>query len=194
MCCTTFLAIIWSRFCSSADSSNDLAVAQSEWQALNQQLRDNGFSGMELASSAQSAGAEGPTSRQLLDTIQTVLKQYDRRAHLVHELLAATDLARDREQRVDDTLSSLRKYVLQLCMPGHMGDCLHDHTCCWPTPTKPVSQHHECFCYFPVLVRTMPTAACCAMYICEQTPMTCCTQCLGSICQCYWPGVMLLGV
>ncbi|KAL0019238.1 hypothetical protein WJX79_004955 [Trebouxia sp. C0005] len=59
---------------------------QVDWPAVNQRLRDNGFAALD-----------------------SVLTQYDRRACLVQELLAATDLARERESREDAVLSRLRK-------------------------------------------------------------------------------------
>jgi hypothetical protein len=93
-----------------------------DWPALNQRLRDNGFAGLPLHSQSQSAAAQQPRryshnqqQHQAPDlaavhaALDSVLTQYDRRARLVQELLAATDLAREREAREDAVLSRLRK-------------------------------------------------------------------------------------
>lgn len=106
------------------DSDSEVLISQPQWQALNQRLRDNGFSGMELAGHVQQGSSAMPSHRQLFEALDTVLKQYDRRAHLVQELLAATDLARQRETNVDAMLSHLRRYIVQ-CI--HHSLCLHEH-------------------------------------------------------------------
>ena len=64
---------------------------------------------MELVLQVHQGSSPMPSHRQLFEALDTVLKQYDRRAHLVHELLAATDLAREREANVDSMLSRLHK-------------------------------------------------------------------------------------
>lgn len=67
---------------------------------------------MELTHQSEQEGSSGlPSPRQLLEALNGVLEQYDRRAKLVQELLAATDLARQREANVDAMLSHLRKCV-----------------------------------------------------------------------------------
>lgn len=106
------------------DSDSEVLILQPQWQALNQRLRDNGFSGVELATHVQQGSSPMPSHRQLFEALDTVLKQYDRRAHLVQELLAATDLARKRETNVDAMLSHLRRYIVQ-CI--HHSLCLHEH-------------------------------------------------------------------
>ena len=98
------------------------ALSEGGWTALNQRLRDNGFAGMPLQHQPQSAAAQSghghsqghqqplaPNPDALYAALDKVLTQYDRRARLVQELLAATDLARERESRVDAALSRLRK-------------------------------------------------------------------------------------
>lgn len=94
------------------------ALPEGGWAALNQRLRDNGFAGMPLQHQPQSAAAQSshghqqpldPNPDALYAALDKVLTQYDRRAQLVQELLAATDLARERESRVDAALSRLRK-------------------------------------------------------------------------------------
>lgn len=95
---------------------------QVDWPALNQRLRDNGFAGLPLHSQSHNAAAQQPRRHShdqqqhqapKLDAVHTaldsVLTQYDRRARLVQELLAATDLARERESREDIILSRVRK-------------------------------------------------------------------------------------
>lgn len=95
---------------------------QVDWPALSQRLRDNGFAGLPLHSQSQSTAAQQPRRHShnqqqhqspKLDAVHaaldSILTQYDRRAHLVQELLAATDLARERESREDALLSHLRK-------------------------------------------------------------------------------------
>ncbi|KAA6411758.1 MAG: hypothetical protein FRX49_13801 [Trebouxia sp. A1-2] len=95
---------------------------QVDWPAVNQRLRDNGFAGLPLHSQSHNAAdqqSRRPSHNQQqhqapkLDAVHaaldSVLTQYDRRACLVQELLAATDLARERESREDAVLSRLRK-------------------------------------------------------------------------------------
>lgn len=101
------------------DRGPEHPVSHSEWQALNQQLRDNGFSGMELATQPQQPSICMPRPRQLFEALSAVLKQYDRRAKLVQELLAATELARERETNVDAMMAHLRKYVQNAIMLVH---------------------------------------------------------------------------
>lgn len=91
------------------------------WSDLSQRLRDNGFAGLPLLSdglaASQSPGRH-PSNQQfhgshplnveaLHTALDSVLTQYDRRAHLVQELLSATDTARERESHVDDIIQSL---------------------------------------------------------------------------------------
>lgn len=91
---------------------------------LNQRLRDNGFAGLPASScknwaanqspaqyqlSQQDKGTEAPSTETLYAALDSVLTQYDRRAHLVQELLSASDLARERESRVDDIIKHLRR-------------------------------------------------------------------------------------
>ncbi len=95
---------------------------QEDWSALNQRLRDNGFAGIPLQHLSQKAAvqsphrhsqqqqhATAPNPEALYAAFDRVLTQYDRRAHLVQELLAATDLARERESRGDAVVNRLRK-------------------------------------------------------------------------------------
>lgn len=115
-----------------ADDSVSMLVSEQEWKALNQQLRNSGFSGMELADAAQQRlGISMPSPRQLLGAFSTVLQQYDRRAQLVQELLAATDLARQREAKIDAMLSQLCRCIY--CMP-----CLTGTVNLWVRPGKPL--------------------------------------------------------
>ena len=93
------------------------------WSGLSQRLRDNGFAGLPILSeglaASQSPGRHrgglqphGPPPRRheaLYTALDSVLTQYDRRAHLVQELLSATDMARERESHVDDLIKNLRR-------------------------------------------------------------------------------------
>lgn len=93
------------------------------WSDLSQRLRDNGFAGLPVASeglaASQSPGRhpgsqqpyrpQPPSVEALYKALDGVLTQYDRRAHLVQELLSATDMAREREAHVDDIIKSLRR-------------------------------------------------------------------------------------
>lgn len=95
---------------------------EGDWPALSQRLRDNGFAGLPLHSQSQSIAAQQPRHHSqnqqqhqapnlaaVHAALDSVLTQYDRRARLVQELLAATDLSRERESREDAVLSRLRK-------------------------------------------------------------------------------------
>lgn len=100
------------------DSAHPVEV----WSGLSQRLRDNGFAGLPMLSeglaSSQSPerprGAsrphvpQAPSHGALYTALDSVLTQYDRRAHLVQELLSATDMARERESHVDDLIKNLR--------------------------------------------------------------------------------------
>ncbi|KAK9820170.1 hypothetical protein WJX72_007055 [[Myrmecia] bisecta] len=98
-----------------AASPATTAGQHADWQALNQLLRDNGFSGMPLPQPGQDGQPGGPPASAALPlealhaAFVGVLRQYDRWAHLVQELLTATDLAREREARVDASMKRLRQ-------------------------------------------------------------------------------------
>lgn len=91
------------------------------WSGLSQRLRDSGFAGLPLLSEglaasqspgrppSQSYGPQSPSLEALYTALDSVLAQYDRRAHLVQELLSASDMARERESHVDDLIKSLRR-------------------------------------------------------------------------------------
>lgn len=93
------------------------------WSDLSQRLRDNGFAGLPVPSeglaasqspdrhpgSQQPHGPGAPGPEALYKALDSVLTQYDRRAHLVQELLSATDMAREREAHLDDIIKSLRR-------------------------------------------------------------------------------------
>ena len=106
------------------DPDTATTALDQDWSALNQRLRDNGFAGIVLQHQPQTAAyqspdcythaqhdyhAHSPSIEALYAAFDSVLTQYDRRAHLVQELLAATDMARERESRVDAVLDRLRK-------------------------------------------------------------------------------------
>ena len=59
--------------------------------------------------SQQNEGAHAPSNEALYAALDSVLTQYDRRAHLVQELLSASELARERESHVDDIVKHLRR-------------------------------------------------------------------------------------
>ena len=93
------------------------------WSDLSQRLRDNGFAGLPVLSeglaasqspgrhpgSWQTHGPQPPSLEALYTALDSVLTQYDRRAHLVQELLSATDMAREREAHVDGIIQSLHR-------------------------------------------------------------------------------------
>ena len=103
--------------------SLDTASGPSEahWLGLSQRLRDNGFAGLTLLTPSQTAAAQslchtpaeqqqqGPQIGAVHAALDSVLTQYERRGHLMQELLAATDLARERESRMDAVVAGLRK-------------------------------------------------------------------------------------
>ena len=107
------------------------------WAALNQRLRDNGFAGLatapQVADPAAMASAEhislqqqqqqqqhqsSPTTEAIYSALDCVLAQYAQRTQLVQELLAATDMAREREARIDDVIKHLRR-----CVPSPQNPC-----------------------------------------------------------------------
>ena len=108
------------------DVSRAAAILNADWSALNQRLRDSGFAGMQLQQQLskhtshsphrrfqhqhmQHANAAAPDASSLYSAFDSVLTQYDRRAHLVEELLTATDLSRERESRIDAVLIRLQR-------------------------------------------------------------------------------------
>lgn len=90
-------------------------VSITQWQQLNAALRDNGFVGVplphqqQLQQQQQNESVAAPSPAALYTAVSSVLKQYDRRAQLVQELLKATDLARERESAVDAAMRRLRR-------------------------------------------------------------------------------------
>ena len=102
------------------------AATDADWLALNQRLRNSGFAGIRLqhqpqvssslspqrhakSQQAKHASTSIPEANALYMAFDGLLTQYDRRAHLVQELLAATDLARERESRIDAVLNRLQR-------------------------------------------------------------------------------------
>ena len=93
------------------------------WSGLSQRLRDNGFAGLPMLSEGLAAsqspgrakgplrphGPHPPSHEALYTALDSVLTQYDRRAHLVQELLSATDMARERESHMDDLIKNLHR-------------------------------------------------------------------------------------
>ncbi len=58
--------------------------------------------------------AEERLSAVLLDTLTSVLREYERRSQLAEELLAAIEQTRARDKDVDTELQRLRECVLEL--------------------------------------------------------------------------------
>ena len=108
------------------DVSRAAVALDADWSVLNQRLRDSGFAGMQLQQQMskhtskspqrhfqlqhmQHAKTAAPDTSSLYSAFDSLLTQYDRRAHLVEELLAATDLSRERESRIDAVLIRLQR-------------------------------------------------------------------------------------
>ena len=93
------------------------------WSGLSQRLRDSGFAGLPMLSeglagsqsperprrTSRPNGPQPPSHEALYTALDSVLTQYEQRAHLVQELLSATDMARERESHVDDLIKNLRR-------------------------------------------------------------------------------------
>ena len=105
------------------DCGMDSGHSVEAWSGLSQRLKDNGFAGLPMLSEGLAArqsperprgtsrphGPQPPSHEALYTALDSVLTQYERRAHLVQELLSATDMARERESHVDDLIKNLRR-------------------------------------------------------------------------------------